>query len=63
MCHSHIAHFYDLTAPDFIIGPDTDPAQRNILGVVAAAKYANAARGDHPRPLTLLRRCHERVLR
>lgn len=33
--HSHIAHFYALAAPDFILGPDADPAIRNILGVVA----------------------------
>ncbi len=33
--HSHIAHFYALAAPDFICGPDADPATRNILGVVA----------------------------
>jgi F420-non-reducing hydrogenase large subunit len=34
--HSHIAHFYALAAPDFVIGPDGDPAKRNILGVVEA---------------------------
>jgi F420-non-reducing hydrogenase large subunit len=33
--HSHIAHFYALAAPDFVCGPDCDPATRNILGVVA----------------------------
>ena len=33
--HSHIAHFYALAAPDFVLGPDADPATRNILGVVA----------------------------
>jgi F420-non-reducing hydrogenase large subunit len=33
--HSHIAHFYALAAPDFVVGPDADPAIRNILGVVA----------------------------
>jgi len=32
--HSHIAHFYALAAPDFVMGPDADPATRNILGVV-----------------------------
>src|SRR3990170_5306020 len=35
MNHSHIAHFYALAAPDFVLGPTSDPAQRNILGVVA----------------------------
>ncbi|RLD34265.1 MAG: Ni/Fe hydrogenase subunit alpha [Bacteroidetes bacterium] len=32
--HSHIAHFYALAAPDFIVGPDADPGERNILGVI-----------------------------
>lgn len=32
--HSHTAHFYVLAAPDFVMGPDADPAERNILGVV-----------------------------
>ncbi len=32
--HSHIAHFYALAAPDFVVGPDADPAKRNILGVI-----------------------------
>lgn len=32
--HSHIAHFYALAAPDFVLGPDADPAVRNILGVI-----------------------------
>jgi len=32
--HSHIAHFYALAAPDFVVGPTSDPAQRNILGVI-----------------------------
>jgi F420-non-reducing hydrogenase large subunit len=35
MLHSHIAHFYALAAPDFVLGPTSDPAARNILGVVA----------------------------
>ena len=34
MIHSHIAHFYALAAPDFVVGPTADPAQRNILGVI-----------------------------
>jgi F420-non-reducing hydrogenase large subunit len=33
--HSHIAHFYALAAPDFVVGPDAPPASRNILGVIA----------------------------
>lgn len=35
MIHSHIAHFYALAAPDFVVGPDAPPAERNILGVIA----------------------------
>jgi F420-non-reducing hydrogenase large subunit len=33
--HSHIAHFYALAAPDFVVGPMADKADRNILGVIA----------------------------
>jgi len=33
--HSHIAHFYALAAPDFVVGPTSDPAERNILGVIS----------------------------
>lgn len=34
MCHSHIAHFYALAAPDFVVGPTADPAERNLIGVI-----------------------------
>lgn len=30
----HYIHFFFLCAPDFVVGPDEDPAKRNILGVV-----------------------------
>lgn len=30
----HTLHFYALGGPDFILGPDSDPAERNILGVI-----------------------------
>jgi len=30
----HTTHFYALGGPDFIVGPDADPRERNILGVV-----------------------------
>jgi len=30
----HSTHFYILAGPDFIMGPDADPAVRNILGVI-----------------------------
>ena len=31
----HTTHFYILAAPDFVMGPDAAPAERNILGVIA----------------------------
>ena len=30
----HTVHFYILGAPDFVLGPDAPPAERNILGLV-----------------------------
>ncbi len=30
----HFLHFFFLAAPDFIVGPDADPAERNIFGVI-----------------------------
>jgi F420-non-reducing hydrogenase large subunit len=35
MIHSHAAHFYVLAAPDFVLGPTSDPKERNILGLIA----------------------------
>jgi F420-non-reducing hydrogenase large subunit len=32
--HSHIAHFYVLAAPDFVLGSFVPPGSRNILGVI-----------------------------
>jgi F420-non-reducing hydrogenase large subunit len=32
--YDHTTHFYILAGPDFIMGPDADPAIRNILGVI-----------------------------
>jgi F420-non-reducing hydrogenase large subunit len=32
--HSHTAHFYALAAPDFVVGPDAPPGERNILGLI-----------------------------
>ena len=34
MVYDHIAHFFYLSAPDFVVGPDADPAKRNILGLI-----------------------------
>jgi F420-non-reducing hydrogenase large subunit len=31
----HATHFYILGGPDFVVGPETNPAERNILGVIA----------------------------
>ena len=31
----HTTHFYALGGPDFVLGPDSDPALRNIIGVIA----------------------------
>lgn len=30
----HTVHFYVLGAPDFVLGPDAPPAERNILGLI-----------------------------
>ena len=30
----HTTHFYALGGPDFVVGPDAPPAERNILGVI-----------------------------
>jgi F420-non-reducing hydrogenase large subunit len=30
----HTTHFYALGGPDFVMGPDSDPALRNVLGVI-----------------------------
>jgi NAD-reducing hydrogenase large subunit len=39
---SHALSFFHLSAPDFLLGYDSDPATRNILGL--AAKYPDLAR-------------------
>ena len=38
---SHALSFFHLSAPDFLLGYDSDPANRNILGI--AAKYPDLA--------------------
>lgn len=30
----HLLHFFFLASPDFIVGPDADPGERNIIGVI-----------------------------
>ncbi len=34
MVEDHYIHFFFLAAPDFVVGPDADPAVRNIIGVI-----------------------------
>jgi len=41
-CEEHILHFYFLSGPDFVMGPDADPAVRNIVGIVQ--KHSDIAR-------------------
>jgi F420-non-reducing hydrogenase large subunit len=35
MFEDHALHFYFLGGPDFVVGPEAPPAERNVLGVVA----------------------------
>jgi len=35
--HSHGIHFFALAGPDLLLGLDSDPAQRNIIGLLQAA--------------------------
>ncbi|MHA1941071.1 MAG: Ni/Fe hydrogenase subunit alpha [Candidatus Hodarchaeales archaeon] len=34
--HSHVLHFFYLAAPDFVLGPNSDPAKRNVIGLLEA---------------------------
>ena len=34
MVEDHYIHFFFLAGPDFVVGPNADPGERNILGVV-----------------------------
>jgi F420-non-reducing hydrogenase large subunit len=34
MMEDHLLHFFFLGGPDFVVGPDAKPSERNILGVV-----------------------------
>ncbi|MGA3317588.1 MAG: Ni/Fe hydrogenase subunit alpha [Candidatus Korobacteraceae bacterium] len=42
MVEDHTLHFYYLGGPDFVVGPDAAPSQRNILGVIQAVGIENA---------------------
>ncbi len=35
--HSHILHFFVLSGPDFVMGPDADYSVRNVFGIVRKA--------------------------
>lgn len=37
MFSDHILHFYYLGGPDFVVGPEADPAKRNVLGMIKEA--------------------------
>ena len=34
--HSHALHFFYLAAPDFVLGPSSDPEKRNVFGIIEA---------------------------
>jgi len=34
MMHSHMLHFFILSGPDFVMGPDADYSVRNVVGVI-----------------------------
>ena len=55
----HTTHFYALGGPDFIVGPDAPPTERNILGVVrkvglAAGKAVIECRARNHRVIQML---------
>ena len=35
--HSHVLHFFVLSGPDFVMGPDADYSIRNVVGIVQRA--------------------------
>lgn len=49
----HATHFYILSGPDFVVGPEASPAERNILGLIqkvgteAGLKVINARHALH----------------
>src|SRR5512147_2840990 len=52
----HTTHFYALSGPDFIVGPDAPVSERNLLGVLA--RVGSDAGG---RVIEARRRCHRVV--
>ena len=35
-CEEHILHFFFLSGPDFVMGPDAEPSVRNVIGIANA---------------------------
>ena len=54
MVEDHILHFFFLGGPDFIMGPDASPAERNILGVIGKVGLEIGGR-----VIELRKRCRE----
>ena len=50
----HTTHFYILAGPDFVMGPDSEPAVRNILGVIQKVGLETAGK-----VLECRKRCEE----
>ena len=49
---SHVVHFFDLACPDLLFGLESDPATRNIAGVIGAfPELAKKASKQLPLPL------------
>jgi F420-non-reducing hydrogenase large subunit len=43
----HATHFYILSGPDFVVGPEADPAERNIFGLIAKVGVKTGKRVIH----------------
>lgn len=54
MLEDHTLHFVFLGGPDFVVGPDAPPAQRNILGVIGKIGLETAGK-----VIELRKRCRE----
>ncbi len=50
----HTTHFYILGGPDFIVGPDASPKERNILGVIGKVGAEIGLK-----VINMRKRCHE----
>ena len=54
LVEDHLIHFFFMSAPDFVLGPDADPADRNIIGVIRRAGPELGAR-----VIDIRKRCRE----